>query len=80
MSSERKQKIGFITAQLISLRAAVESLSDLELPRVRELAGHQTTDASQSLELCFMKMDDSITDMEETLAAIAEATGEIEKL
>ncbi|MDB6052417.1 MAG: hypothetical protein JWR17_5163 [Pseudomonas sp.] len=64
------------TATLLrSLRSSVQRLEQIELAEVTDLAGHQTVDTKQSLSQCFALLHTSITEMEETLSAIAEATG-----
>lgn len=62
------------------LRQKVSALAADEESRVLSLAGHQTTDAKEAIHLSFVKLQDQIGAIEETLATIAEATGEIPKL
>ncbi|WP_296261312.1 MULTISPECIES: hypothetical protein [unclassified Pseudomonas] len=69
-----------IAAMLRSLRKAVDELEQLELKQVEPLRGEQTVDSTQSLSQCFSSLQTSILEMEDLLATIAEATGEIDKL
>jgi len=80
MSKASELHIIGIAAMLRSLRKAVDELEQLERVQVKELQGEQTVDTQQSLSQCFANFQDSITDMEDALATMAEATGESAKL
>ena len=62
------------------LREKVSALAALEESQVRTLKRHQTPDIQEAIHLSFAKLQDQIGGMGETLATIAEATGEIPKL
>lgn len=68
-----------IYKQLRALRGAVMDLEAVEY-EVTSLQGSQTMDIEGAVHLSFIKLQDQIAAMEETLASIAEATGEISKL
>lgn len=66
--------------QLRQLRRSVSELATSEQDNVQELRGGQTQDTHEAIELSFAKLHEQIAGMEETLATIAEATGEMPKL
>jgi len=72
--------ISAVFEHLRLLREKVSALADDEESHVVTLEGHQTVDAKEAIHLSFAKLQDQIASMEETLATIAEATGEIPKL
>ena len=80
MSNTSEYQILDITAQLHSLRRAIQELERTELLGMVVLKGSQTVNSKQALSQCFSKLQDSITDIEETLATVAEATGQRGKL
>lgn len=80
MSAYSRTLIAGIFDQLRVLRQAVTELGAVEESDVASLRGSQTMDVEGAIHLSFMKLQDQIAAMEETLATIAEATGEIPKL
>lgn len=80
MTSANAVHITQIASLLRALREAVIELEQIELAHVKHLTGDQTVDSRQSLSQCFANFQDSITDMENGLASVAEATGEISEL
>lgn len=77
MTSANAVHITQIASLLRSLRDAVNELEQIELAHVRHLTGDQTVDSQQSLSQCFANFQNSITDMENGLASMADATGEV---
>ena len=79
MAPASKIRIAAIFEQRRVLR---ESLTDLETveSEVASLRGSQTMGVKGAVQLSFTKLQGQIAAMEETLASIAEATGEIPKL
>ena len=77
MSRESKAQIVGIFEQLRLLRESVLALQSTEEAQVVSLRGQQTVDAEGAICLSFLKLQEQIASMEETLAAIAEATGEL---
>lgn len=69
-----------ILDQLLALRESVRELQATEQKRAISLRGHQTVDGDEAVQLLFAKLQDDIASIEEALAAIAEATGDIPKL
>jgi hypothetical protein len=67
-----------ISVQLQALRIAVEKLETEE--GHQSLRGHQTVNSSESIRMSFQKLQTAITEMEDTMVMIAEATGAIDKL
>lgn len=80
MSREIKIQIAAIFDQLVALRKSVTSLEKTEKEGVDSLRGHQTVDVEGAFRLVFQKLEDNIASMEESLAVLAEATGDIPKL
>ncbi|NWC76192.1 hypothetical protein HX823_19120 [Pseudomonas sp. P7759] len=80
MSKDSKTLLVGIFEHLRVLRATVAELESVAEIEVDALRGSQTVDVDDSIHLSFMKLQDQIGEMEETLATIAEATGEIPKL
>lgn len=72
--------IADVFEQLRLLRDAVTALAASQAHQAGELAGHQTTDTDEAIHLSFAKLHDQIGSMEETLATVAEATGQVPKL
>lgn len=72
--------IAAVFEHLRVLREKVTALAAVEENQVKSLEGHQTQDTQEAIHLSFEKLQDQIGSMEETLATIAEATGEISKL
>lgn len=63
-----------VVTHLMALRRAIRAMSKLRLSQIHELSGHQTVDSRQSLLLSFERLEACISEMEETLATITEAT------
>nr|WP_314533529.1 hypothetical protein [uncultured Pseudomonas sp.] len=80
MSIGSKTQIAAIFDQLLALRKSVSELHDTEVNSVNTLRGHQTVDVDGAIQLLFLKVQDDISGLEEALATIAEATGDIPKL
>jgi len=80
MSKDSKTLVVAIFNQLRVLRETVTLLEAVDETEVDSLRGAQTVDVDGAVHLSFMKLQDQIAAMEETLATIAEATGEIPKL
>ncbi|XSS62207.1 hypothetical protein ACP9OK_25735 [Pseudomonas sp. B11] len=80
MSKDSKTLLAGIFEHLRVLRATVAELESVAEIEVDALRGSQTVDVDDSIHLSFMKLQDQIGEMEETIATIAEATGEIPKL
>lgn len=80
MSKDSKALVAGIFDQLRVLREAVHELEAVDESVVDSLRGSQTVDVDGAVHLSFLKLQDQIAAMEETLATIAEATGEISKL
>lgn len=80
MNARSQAQIAEILDQLLALRESVDILQHVESGSVESLRGHQTVDAPESLDLVFQKLHEDIASMEETLAMIAEATGDVPKL
>ncbi|WP_092357504.1 MULTISPECIES: hypothetical protein [unclassified Pseudomonas] len=80
MSTETKEQIAAIFDQLAVLRESVLSLQKTENERVDTLRGHQTVDVEGAFCRVFRKLEDNIASIEETMAVLAEATGDIPKL
>lgn len=80
MSKDSKALVAGIFDQLRILRETVTDLEAVDGSEVTSLAGAQTVDVTEAVHLSFMKLQDQIAAMEETLATIAEATGEISKV
>lgn len=80
MGNDNKAQIAGIFEQLRVLRESIAELEDNETSQVSSLRGHQTVDVEGAVHLSFMTLQKAIAKIEETLAAMAEATGEIPKL
>jgi hypothetical protein len=66
-----------IFAQLRALRKLIEELEEAE--KHSSLRGHQTVDSPEAIRLSFDTLSAGLSDIETTLATIAEAMGEIRK-
>ncbi len=75
MNEAAKHRIGWIFEQLRILRESISDLERMERREVSSLRGHQTVDSKETLHLSFQQLQDLIVCMEETLAALAEASG-----
>nr|WP_314489672.1 hypothetical protein [uncultured Pseudomonas sp.] len=83
MSSTRldsNTQLAAIFDQLLALRESVHQLHVTEQERAITLRGHQTVDDNEALDLAFAKLQADIAGIEEGLATIAEAMGDIPKL
>jgi hypothetical protein len=80
MSKDSKALVAGIFDQLRILRETVTDLEAVDGSEVTSIAGAQTVDVTEAVHLSFMKLQHQIAAMEETLATIAEATGEISKV
>ncbi|ALE88865.1 hypothetical protein [Pseudomonas versuta] len=80
MSKDSKSLVTTIFNQLRVLQETVMLLQAVDESEVNTLRGGQTVDVHGVLHMSFMKLQDQIAAMEETLATIAEATGAISKL
>lgn len=79
MSADSKARIAGIFEQLLSLRESVNGLREMEQGNAT-LRGQQTVDVDGAVDLVFEKLQDNIASMEEALATLAEATGDVPKL
>lgn len=79
MSAQSQAQIGAIFDQLLALRESVNRLQQMEDEKVGTLRGHQAVDVDGAFLLVFQKLQDNIANMEEALATIAEATGDVPK-
>jgi len=80
MNIASRAQIAVIFDQLRVLRESVQKLQDIEEKRTSSLRGQQTTDDGGAISLSFLKLQQDIVEIEEVLATIAEATGDIPKL
>lgn len=79
MNDSSKTQIAAIFDQLLVLRESVNILHEMEVENVSSLRGHQTMDVNGAFHLVFHKLQGDIASMEEALATIAEATGDVPK-
>lgn len=77
MNERRREQLYRIAEELETLRESIHQLKAQEEAASGPLHGKQATVAHQSLERAFDDLRDSINHMEEVLAALAEATGEV---
>ncbi|WP_431033565.1 hypothetical protein [Pseudomonas yamanorum] len=80
VSIDSKAQVAAILEQLFALRESVRELQSTEQRQAISLRGHQTVDEDEAVHLLFEKLQDDIASIEEALAVIAEATGDISKL
>ncbi|CAM3084915.1 hypothetical protein BZK31_01030 [Pseudomonas floridensis] len=80
MKSDSHQDVGAVQTTLKQLREDLRNLERSELERVQQLRGHQTVDAVEAIEQSFVRLNQSVADIEQTLALLGEATGELGKL
>jgi hypothetical protein len=80
MNHSSNEQFGTVWATLEKLRGEIRNLERSELERLDHLRGHQTVDDRESIQQSFIKLDQAVLEIEETLATIGEATGEIGKL
>jgi hypothetical protein len=80
MNERSRKQFDAVWATLQELRTGVADLQACELERVDRLRGHQTVDDQEAVCQSFTKLEAAILEIEETLATIGEATGEIGKL
>lgn len=78
MSVDSKARVASIFEQLLSLRESVNTLREIEEGSAT-LRGQQTMDVDGAFDLVFEKLQDNIASMEEALATLAEATGDVPK-
>lgn len=76
IDTDSREHVAAIFAQLLALRESVTALERAQEERAGSLRGHQTVDVDGAFRLVFQKLQDEITRMEETLATLAEATGD----
>ncbi|WP_189672151.1 hypothetical protein [Pseudomonas sp. SWRI18] len=76
IDTDSREQVAAIFAQLLALRESVTALERAQEERAGSLRGHQTVDVDGAFRLVFQKLQDEITRMEETLATLAEATGD----
>jgi len=74
MSAKKVSLEKAIATHLKALRRTIQALATLRLSHIHELSGHQTVDSRQSLLLSFERLEVCLSEMEETLATITEAT------
>jgi hypothetical protein len=74
--TDTRDQVAAIFDQLLALRESVTALERAEEERAGSLRGHQTVDVDGAFRLVFQKLQDEIASMEETLATLAEATGD----
>lgn len=79
MSEQDPAHIDSVFQHLRALERSLDALQQRETRQVESLTGHQTVDAGDAMALSFNKIRGDIASIEETLKAIAEATGEIPK-
>ncbi|MCF5706279.1 hypothetical protein GIV19_03130 [Pseudomonas syringae] len=80
MEHESHERFDAVWVTLERLRADLQHLERTELERVAHLRGHQTVDDLEALQQSFVRLDQAVLDIEQTLASLGEATGEIGKL
>jgi len=80
VESSSHQLFNSVCTTLHTLRDGVEALERSELERVEQLRGHQTVDDREAVQQSFARLQQALFDIEETLATLGEATGEIGKL
>ena len=78
--STSQEQFKAVWATLEQLRCGVRDLERSELERLERLRGHQTVDDREAIGQSFAKLGLALREIEETLATIGEATGEIGKL
>jgi hypothetical protein len=78
--SDSQQRFQAAWVTLGQLRSRIRDLERSELERVDRLRGHQTVDDREALGQSFARLETALLDIEETLATLGEATGEIGKL
>ncbi|MDQ0654194.1 hypothetical protein [Pseudomonas cedrina] len=76
IDTDTREQVAAIFAQLLALRESVTALERAQEERAGSLRGHQTVDVDGAFRLVFQKLQNEITRMEETLATLAEATGD----
>lgn len=77
--SQDDVSVADVREQLRLLKEKVEALAAIEEATVDTLEGQQTPDPKEAIHLTFIKLQAQIAVIEETLATLAEATGEIPK-
>lgn len=80
MGKNTKAEIAAIFEQLRLLRERITVLESAEASQVVALRGRQTLDTQDAITLSFHTLQSHIASMEETLATLAEATGDSPKL
>lgn len=80
MDKSSHEQFQAVWTKLQSLRDSIRHLEHTELERVHRLRGSQTVDDMEAVQQSFAKLELAIADIEETLATLGEATGEIGKL
>ncbi|KAA8698033.1 Uncharacterized protein ALO80_01564 [Pseudomonas caricapapayae] len=79
MTDSSQQQFRSVWATLQSLRKGIGDLQLSELERVESLRCHQTVDDREVIQQSFDALEQSINEIEITLASIGEATGETGK-
>lgn len=77
MSEKRREHLRRIALELETLRASIHQLKAEEDASFELFLGSKPANRRHALEHAFEDLRDSINHMEEILAALAEATGEV---
>lgn len=80
MASIKGPNLADVMTSLNCLREAVKKLERGDLPEVEALQGHQSVDTQSSLNQCILVLERLMTEMDDTVAMLAEAVGERGKL
>ncbi|MFJ5300920.1 hypothetical protein ACIQAL_30900 [Pseudomonas sp. NPDC088368] len=79
MGKQHNALVKHILDQLQDLRETVNDLRILDMTEVDSLRGAQTADTDEALHLSFLALQEQLAGVEETVAMIAEATGDVAK-
>ena len=77
MSEVRQEHLRRIALELETLRASIHQLKAEEDASSELLPGNNTVNRRHALEHAFEDLRDSVNHIEEVLAALAEATGDV---
>lgn len=80
MPNPKRPNLADVTTSLNCLREAIKKLERSDLPEVDALEGHQSVDTQSSLNQCVQVLERLMTEMDDTVAMLAEAVGERGKL